>query len=76
MSRSFAIVGAGFSGAVVARELAEDGHRITVFDSRSHVAGNCFTERQDSDVMVHVYGHTSSTPRTNTCGTTSLGSGR
>ena len=56
MSRSFAIVGAGFSGAVVARELAEDGHRITVFDSRSHVAGNCFTERQDSDVMVHVYG--------------------
>ncbi len=56
MSRSFAIVGAGFSGAVVARELAEDGHRVTVFDTRSHVAGNCFTERDSTGVMVHVYG--------------------
>ena len=32
MSRSFAIVGAGFSGAVVARELAEGGHRVTIFE--------------------------------------------
>ena len=54
--RHIAIVGAGFSGAVIARELAEAGHRVDVFDSRSHVAGNCHTERQDDDVMVHVYG--------------------
>jgi UDP-galactopyranose mutase len=51
------IAGAGFSGAVVARELAEAGHQVTVFDTRDHVAGNCHTERDaDSDVMVHVYG--------------------
>jgi UDP-galactopyranose mutase len=56
VSRSFAIVGAGFSGAVVARQLAEAGHKATVFDTRSHVAGNCFTQRHDSGVMVHVYG--------------------
>jgi len=56
VSRSFAIVGAGFSGAVVARQLAEAGHTATVFDTRSHVAGNCFTQRHDSGVMVHVYG--------------------
>lgn len=53
---TFAVVGAGFSGAVVARALAEAGHRVRVFDSRDHVGGNCFTERDESGVMVHVYG--------------------
>jgi UDP-galactopyranose mutase len=53
---SIAVVGAGFSGAVVARELAEAGHSIEVFESRDHVAGNCHTRRHESGVMVHVYG--------------------
>ncbi|MEO8364418.1 MAG: UDP-galactopyranose mutase [Ilumatobacteraceae bacterium] len=56
MSRSFAIAGAGFSGAVVARQLAEAGHRVAVFDTRDHVAGNCHTGRHESGVMVHTYG--------------------
>jgi UDP-galactopyranose mutase len=53
-----AIAGAGFSGAVLARELALSGrYRITVFDERPHVAGNCHTKRDDSsDVMIHTYG--------------------
>ena len=51
-----AVVGAGFSGAVVARELAEAGHQIEVFEARDHVAGNCHTLRHDTGVMVHVYG--------------------
>ncbi|MFD0859920.1 UDP-galactopyranose mutase [Roseovarius aquimarinus] len=51
------IVGAGLSGAVLGRSLAEDGHQITVIDSRPHVAGNCHTERcPETGVMVHVYG--------------------
>lgn len=51
------IVGAGFSGAVIARELANLGYHITVIDSRSHVAGNCHTERDDhTNIMVHKYG--------------------
>jgi UDP-galactopyranose mutase len=54
---TIAIVGAGFSGAVIARELADSGSRIVVFDNRSHVAGNCHTERDaESGVMVHKYG--------------------
>lgn len=52
----FAVVGAGFSGAVVARELADAGHSSTVFDSRDHVAGNCHTARHETGVMVHTYG--------------------
>ena len=51
------IVGAGFSGAVVARELAESGHQIMVVDRRNHIGGNCHTERDASTgVMVHRYG--------------------
>ena len=57
MKINIAIVGAGFSGAVIAHELASAGYQVTVFDCRSHVAGNCHTERdQDTRVMVHVYG--------------------
>lgn len=56
MTASIIIVGAGFSGAVVARELAEAGIASWVVDGRSHVAGNAHTERRDNGVMVHVYG--------------------
>ncbi|NBO84540.1 MAG: FAD-dependent oxidoreductase [Actinobacteria bacterium] len=45
MPLRIAVVGAGFSGAVVARELAEAGHTVEVFESRDHVAGNCHTVR-------------------------------
>ena len=56
MTGSVVIVGAGFSGAVVARQLAEAGISSTVFDGRSHVAGNAHTERHPNGVMVHAYG--------------------
>ena len=55
--KNIAIAGAGFSGAVIARQLAEAGCQITVFEGRSHVGGNCYTQRDDqTGVMVHVYG--------------------
>lgn len=51
------IVGAGFSGAVVARKLAEAGHPCLVVDERSHVAGNCHTyEDAETGILVHGYG--------------------
>ncbi len=51
------LVGAGLSGAVMARELAVAGHRVTVLEARDHVAGNCHTERcPETGVLVHVYG--------------------
>ena len=51
------MVGAGLSGAVIGRELAEAGHSVTVLDARHHVAGNCHTERdRDTGVLVHRYG--------------------
>lgn len=57
MNKSTLIIGAGFSGAVIARELAENGYQVKVIDKRSHIAGNCHTERDDeTNVMVHHYG--------------------
>lgn len=54
---NFLIVGAGFSGAVIGRELAEAGHHVNIIDQRSHIAGNCFTKRDEqTNVMEHVYG--------------------
>jgi UDP-galactopyranose mutase len=51
------MVGAGLSGAVIGRHLADEGHQVMVVDSRPHIAGNCHTERDpDTGVMVHVYG--------------------
>ncbi|WP_444893480.1 UDP-galactopyranose mutase [Microbulbifer sp. TRSA001] len=56
-NNSIAIVGAGFSGAVIGRELAEAGYKIEIFEARDHIAGNCHTERDnETGVMVHKYG--------------------
>lgn len=51
------IAGAGFSGAVIARELAEAGYEVQVFETRAHVAGNCHTARDpQTGVLQHCYG--------------------
>ena len=53
----YCVVGAGFSGAVIARELGEAGHQILVIDERNHIGGNCYSERdRETGVMTHVYG--------------------
>ena len=55
--RTVLIVGAGFSGSVIARELADAGISSLVIDRRPHVAGNCHTERaEDCGVLEHCYG--------------------
>lgn len=53
----FLMVGAGLSGAVIGRHLAEAGHDVSVVDARAHIGGNCHTERDpETGVLVHVYG--------------------
>ena len=49
------IVGAGFSGATVARILAERNFDVTVVDKRDHIAGNAFDETING-IHVHKYG--------------------
>lgn len=55
--KNILIVGAGFSGVVIARQLAEQGHHIRIIDQRDHIGGNSYDARDpQTDVMVHVYG--------------------
>lgn len=55
--KKIGIVGAGFSGSVIARELAEAGYEIDIFETRPHVAGNCHTRRDvATGIMTHCYG--------------------
>ncbi len=58
MKTKIAVAGAGFSGAVLARELASSGRfHVTVFERNSHVAGNCHTSRDTSTgIMLHHFG--------------------
>ncbi|MGN0701212.1 MAG: UDP-galactopyranose mutase [Oscillospiraceae bacterium] len=51
----YLIVGAGLYGAVFAHEMKARGKKCLVIDRRSHIGGNCFTEKVDG-INVHRYG--------------------
>ncbi|MDR3053186.1 MAG: UDP-galactopyranose mutase [Coriobacteriales bacterium] len=51
------VVGAGFAGSVVARELAERaGKRVALIEQRPHVGGNAYDHYDAAGVLVHDYG--------------------
>jgi UDP-galactopyranose mutase len=56
MSSPVLVVGAGFAGAVVARELAEAGRTVRVIDRRPHIGGNAFDALNEHGERLHVYG--------------------
>jgi UDP-galactopyranose mutase len=50
------IVGAGVTGCVIARELAEAGFKISLIDMRGHIGGNTFDYINEFGIRVHKYG--------------------
>ena len=51
------IVGAGFSGAVIANLIADKlNETVLVIDKKDHIAGNCYDYRDDNGIMIHKYG--------------------
>ena len=51
------VVGAGFSGATIARKIAEDlNQKVVVIDAKGHIAGNAYDYRDKNGIMVHKYG--------------------
>jgi UDP-galactopyranose mutase len=55
-STDFLIVGAGFSGLVVAERLSAAGWKCVVVDKRDHFGGNAYDRYDDAGVLVHEYG--------------------
>ena len=52
----FIVVGCGLSGAVIARELADAGRIVTVWDRRDHIGGNMFDYVDEYGILVQKYG--------------------
>ncbi len=50
------IFGCGMSGTVAAILFKEQGHDVEIFETRSHVAGNCFDKKNEDGCTVHEYG--------------------
>ena len=50
------VVGAGFSGAVIAHELNKAGHQVTVIDERDHIGGNAYDYTNEYGIRIHKYG--------------------
>lgn len=51
----YLIVGAGLFGAIFAHEMTGKGKKCLVIDKRSHIGGNCYTEKIE-EINVHKYG--------------------
>jgi len=58
MKKKYLIIGAGFSGTVLAHQLCKHSScTIDIWDERDHIGGNCHTSRDEqTDIMVHHYG--------------------
>ncbi len=50
------VVGAGISGIVLARLLAEEGQSVLIIDRRNHIGGNCYDYFDENGINVHKYG--------------------
>jgi UDP-galactopyranose mutase len=57
MKFDWLIVGAGYSGAVLAERIASQrSQKVMVIDSRDHIAGNAYDEVNEAGILVHKYG--------------------
>jgi UDP-galactopyranose mutase len=52
----FMIVGAGFSGNVLAERLSRIGKKILLVDKRNHIAGNAYDYYNNDGILIHKYG--------------------
>ncbi|WP_445631190.1 UDP-galactopyranose mutase [Nostoc sp. DSM 114167] len=52
----YLVVGAGFSGSVIAERLATQGKKVLVVDKRNHIGGNAYDRYDDHGVLIHKYG--------------------
>ena len=56
MKDEFLIIGAGLTGAVIARVLTDNGRSTLVVDRRPHIGGNVHDHFHPSGIRIHTYG--------------------
>jgi UDP-galactopyranose mutase len=56
MKTDILVIGAGFSGAVVAERLATYGFEVVITDKRPHIGGNAYDKLDANGVLMHPYG--------------------
>jgi UDP-galactopyranose mutase len=56
LKRPVLVVGAGFSGAVVAERLAANGLSVLLVDKRDHIGGNAYDTNDRYGIRIHPYG--------------------
>lgn len=56
MTYEYLIVGSGFAGSVMARQLADAGKRVLIIDKRDHIGGNAYDYVNEVGVRIHKYG--------------------
>lgn len=50
------VIGAGISGATIARLYAESGYNVLIIEKRNHIAGNCYDFHNKDGILVSKYG--------------------
>lgn len=50
------IIGCGLTGGVIARELAEKGKKVEIWERRNHIAGNMYDYTDEYGILVQKYG--------------------
>lgn len=55
-SADYIIAGSGLTGAVIARTLTDQGHKVLVVDRRPHLGGNVHDHFHPSGIRIHTYG--------------------
>ncbi len=50
------VIGAGFSGAVAAREIADSGKKVLIIEKRKQIGGNMYECFDKDGIRIHLYG--------------------
>lgn len=53
---NYYIIGSGIVGCVIARELADHGHTVTIYERRNHIGGNLYDYTDEYGIRVQQYG--------------------
>ena len=55
--KNIIVVGAGFSGSIIARRIAEDmNQKVRIIEKRNHIGGNAYDEYAENGILIQKHG--------------------